>query len=167
MIQVYTGCGKGKTTACLGLALRAAGAGLKVYIAQFLKNQPSGELAALKRIKNIRLERFGRSCFVKGRPTAKDKELAQRGLDKVKRLVGQRLYDVVILDELNAVLKLKLVSLSEVLSIMDNAPSDMELVLSGRDAPQEVIKRADLVSDIRQVKHYFRDGLKARRGIEF
>jgi len=167
MIQVYTGNGKGKTTAALGLALRAAGAGLKVYIGQFIKGKNYSELNALKKIKNIKIEQFGRGCFINGAPQQKDIELAKKGLEKIKRIVFQRIYDVVILDEINVALYSKLLELKEVVSLLRKTPKKVELILTGRDAHPEIFEIADLVSEIKEVKHYFKNGIKARKGIEY
>ena len=166
MIQVYTGYGKGKTTAALGLAIRAAGAGLKVYIGQFIKGKNYSELNALKKIKNIKVEQFGRGCFIKKRLQQKDIELAKEGLEKIKQIIFGKFYDVVILDEINVALYLKLLKLKEVVSLLRRTPRKVELILTGRYAHPQVLKLADLVSQIKEVKHYFKKGLKARRGIE-
>ena len=167
MIQVYTGNGKGKTTASLGLALRAAGAGLKVYIGQFIKGKNYNELKALKKIKNIKVEQFGRGCFIKKTPQQKDIELAKKGLEKIKIIVSQRIYDVVILDEINIVLNLNLLKLEDVISLIKRTPGKTELILTGRYAHQRILNLADLVSEIKEVKHYFKKGIKARKGIEY
>jgi cob(I)alamin adenosyltransferase len=167
MIQVYTGNGKGKTTAALGLALRAAGAGLKVYMAQFLKGNCYSELKALKKFKNIRVEQFGKGCFIKKISTKRDIALAKKGLEKLKKIIFQRIYDVVILDEINIALHLKLLRLEEVAELIKNIPKQIELVLTGRYAHPRILEIADLVSRIKEVKHYFKKGLKARKGIEF
>ena len=167
MIHVYTGKGKGKTTAALGLAVRAAGSGLKVYIGQFIKGRRYGELNALKKFKNIKIEQFGRRCFIKKAPDEEDIRLAREGFQKVKKIIAKRIFDVVILDEINVALHLKLISVKEMLSLIRNSPRKRELVLTGRYAPNEILKKADLVSDIREIRHYYRKGVIARRGIEF
>ena len=167
MIQIYTGNGKGKTTAALGLALRAAGAGLKVYIGQFVKRGNYSELKALKKLKNVRIEQFGRSCLVKKRPGKKDLEAACRGLKKIKAAISKQGCDVVILDEINVALKLKLIRIEDVVELIKEAPEDIELILTGRGAPREILQSADLVSEIKEIKHYFRKGIKARKGIEY
>jgi len=167
MIQVYTGDGKGKTTAALGLALRACGAGLKVYIGQFIKGRTYNELKALKKFRaNLTVEQFGRGCFIKT-PSPVDKELAQRGLKKINQIISERRFDLVILDEINIALELKLFEVQDILELIEKKPEETELVLTGRNAPAEIIDRADLVSEIREIKHYFKKGIKARRGIEF
>jgi len=167
MIQVYTGDGKGKTTAALGLALRASGAGLKVYICQFLKGKSCSELVALKKFKNVKVEQFGTGFFVKGAPCEKDIAQARRGLEAVKIVLASKNCDLLILDEIHAALNIGLVNLEELLALIKSAAKEMEIVLTGRRAPQEIIKLADLVSDIKEVKHYYHKGLKARKGIEF
>lgn len=167
MIQVYTGNGKGKTTAALGLALRAAGAGLKVYLTQFVKSGYYNELNTLRKIKNIKVEQFGRGCFIKKRPRKKDIELAKNGLEKIRQIISKKIYDMVILDEINIVLKLKLLLLKDVICLIEKTPRETELVLTGRDAHPAILKIADLVSEIKEKKHYFKKGVKARKGIEY
>lgn len=167
MIQVYTGNGKGKTTAALGLALRAAGAGLKVYIGQFAKGRNYSELKALKKLKNIKIEQFGSSCFIKKSPQRKDIELAKQGLEKIKKIISKKSYDIIILDEINIALNLRLLELKDVAGLIKKAPKKIELVLTGRYAPLKILKIADLVSEIKELKHYFKKGVKARKGIEF
>ena len=167
MIQIYTGNGKGKTTAALGSALRAAGAGLSVYIAQFAKGRNYSELEALKKIKGIKTEQFGRRCFIKKRPTPEDIALAQKGIKKINRVISQRTYDVVIMDEANIAVKLGLLKLRDILELIRNTPGRMELILTGRYAHPEIIKLADLVSEVKELKHYFKKGISARKGFEF
>lgn len=167
MIQIYTGNGKGKTTAALGLALRAAGAGYKVYIAQFVKGRSYSELLALKKIKNIKIEQFGRGCFIKKPPTRKDIELANKGFSKVKNIISKNKCKMLILDEINIALKFNLLKLDDVSKLIKNVPKNIELILTGRYAPREILALADLVSEIKEKKHYFKKGVKARRGIEF
>jgi cob(I)alamin adenosyltransferase len=167
MIQVYTGNGKGKTTAALGLALRAAGAGKKVYIGQFLKGRHYSELKALKKIKQIKVEQFGRTCFIKQAPAQKDIALAREGLKKIKKILAQKTYDLVILDEINVALNLKILSLKDILVLLKKASPKIELVLTGRYAHPQIIKTADLVSEVKDIKHYYKKGVGARKGIEF
>jgi cob(I)alamin adenosyltransferase len=167
LIQVYTGDGKGKTTAALGLALRAAGAGLKVYICQFLKGRYYCELTALKKLGGIKIEQFGTGCFIRKNPTQKDIELAKVGFKAAQQAILGKRYDVIILDEINIALKLKLLELKDVISLIKNIPPDTELILTGRSAPPEIIKLADLVSFIHDRKHYYKKGVRARKGIEY
>jgi cob(I)alamin adenosyltransferase len=166
-VQVYTGEGKGKTTAALGLALRAAGAGLPVFIAQFMKSGESSELAALARLGDtIRLEQFGTGRFVRGAPGPEDVAAAARGLARVREVMQAGGWRVVILDEANLAASLGLLPIEELLALIDTRPADMELVFTGRAAPPALLARADLVSEIRAVKHYFQRGVAARLGIE-
>jgi len=167
LIQVYTGNGKGKTTAALGLALRAAGAGLKVYICQFIKGKEYCELLALKKFKNIKIEQFGAGCFIRKAPAQKDIALAKKALERIGKIIKDKKYAVIILDEINVALRLKLVKLKDVICILEKTPAKTELILTGRNAHPQILKLADLVSEIKEVKHYFRKGVKARKGIEF
>jgi len=166
LIQVYTGNGKGKTTAALGLALRCAGAGLKVYIAQFAKGKKCSELVALKKFKNIKTEQFGSCRFIR-KATKRDFELAEKGLDKVKLVLKEKKYDLVILDEINVALSLGLLKLENILGMIKKTPARTELILTGRNACTQIIEAADLVSEIKDVKHYFQKNIKARKGIEY
>ncbi len=167
MIQVYTGNGKGKTTAALGQAIRAAGAGLKVLIGQFVKGKNYSELNAFKKIKNIKIEQFGRDCFIKREPNKKDIELAGSGLERVRKIISMGIYDMVILDEINVALKLGLLKIEDIVALIKNAPKKTELILTGRSAHPKILKIADLVSEIKERKHYYKKGIKARRGIEY
>lgn len=167
MIQVYTGNGKGKTTAALGLALRASGAGLKVYLCQFLKGKDYCELRSLRKFKNIKVEQFGTKCFIRHLPSQEDIKLARAGLRAAKKAIRDKSYSLVILDEINNALKFKLIDLEDLLGLIKITPAQIELVLTGRNAHPQIIKAADLVSEIKEKKHYFKKGIRARRGIEF
>jgi len=168
LIQVYTGDGKGKTTAALGLALRAAGWGLRTYIGQFMKGREYGELQAVQALAPlITIEQYGRNAFVHvtgGSP--EDKAAAQQGLRSASSAMLSGDYDIVVLDEINVTLHFKLLTLEDVLSLLDRKPPEVELILTGRRAPQELIDRANLVTEMREVKHPYHDGVEARRGIE-
>jgi cob(I)alamin adenosyltransferase len=167
MIQVYTGNGKGKTTAAIGLAVRACGAGLKVYIAQFIKGKNYSEIKALRKFRpNLTIEQFGRGTFIKV-PGPVDRDLAEKGLKKVKQILSENRFDLIILDEINNALEIKLLEVASVLRMLEKTPKETEMVLTGRNAHPDIIAKADLVSEINEVKHYFKDGVKARRGIEF
>jgi len=166
-VQVYTGNGKGKTTAALGLALRAAGAGLNVFIAQFVKGRDTSELNALKRLSDlITIKQFGRGVFIHDKPSQADVEAAQAGLSKVKTRIASGQYQLVILDEANVATYLKTFSVEDLLSVIDGKPDDVELVITGRNADPRVIERADLVTEMVEVKHYYQKGVEARKGIE-
>ncbi|MCK4598172.1 cob(I)yrinic acid a,c-diamide adenosyltransferase [bacterium] len=168
MVQVYTGDGKGKTTAALGLALRAIGHGFKIYMVQFMKGDPGyGELKAIGNLPNFVVRQFGRPDFVdRKNPAEIDLRLAREGLAHAGRILSGGEYDMVILDEINVALHFKLIDLQDVLALIKNRPAETELVLTGRYAPQEILEAADLVTEMREVKHYFRQGRGSRDGIE-
>ncbi len=166
-VQVYTGDGKGKTTAALGLALRAAGAGLQVYIGQFMKSGAFSEIKALKRLADhIAVEQFGTGRFVHGRPADEEIEAGRRGLQSLDRAVRQGRYDVVIAEEANVAVSCGLFPVDQLLSLMAGKPETVELVITGRNAPEAVVQRADLVTEMKAVKHYYEIGVAAREGIE-
>jgi cob(I)alamin adenosyltransferase len=166
-VHVYTGSGKGKTTAAFGLALRAAGAGLRVFIAQFVKGMEYGELRAVRTLSEwITVKQYGRRCFIRERPDEQDIEMARRGLEEVRQVIASGEYSVVILDEANIATHFSLFSTEELLSIIATKPPGLELVITGRNADPRVVEQADLVTDMREVKHYYRDGVEARDGIE-
>jgi cob(I)alamin adenosyltransferase len=169
MIQVYTGNGKGKTTASLGLALRASGQKKKVMMIQFMKGKVNyGELKSAKLLPGFTIKQFGRPAFVdKKNPAPADIKGAQEALDFAAKTIGSKKYDLIILDELNVALDFKLIPLDEVLLMLAWVPRDLELVITGRNAHPKVIKLADLVSEVREVKHYYQQGVQARKGIEY
>jgi cob(I)alamin adenosyltransferase len=169
LVQVYTGNGKGKTTAAFGLALRAIGRGLKVYIIQFIKGGfDYGELYIVDKLPNLTLKAFGRGKFVTEKPPGKaDVELAEEALALAEEVVKSGEYDIVILDEINVALNLKLIQIEKVLELIKNKPKHVELVLTGRYAPNEIIEAADLVTEMKEVKHPFNKGFQARKGIEY
>jgi len=168
-IQVYTGDGKGKTTAALGLALRAAGYKHKVYIGQFLKGQEYGELLSAKKLSPyITIEQFGRKGFihVTKDPDEEDIKRAKRGLNKCLEAMLSRKYRIIILDEINVAVDLNLITEEKVHEFIDKRPEDVEIILTGRYAPPSFLKRADLVTEMKEKKHYYKKGVKAREGIE-
>lgn len=166
-IHVYTGNGKGKTTAALGLALRAAGAGLNVYIAQFIKHGEYSEIKALNRLSDkITIEQFGRGRFIKGRPSEEDLAAARRGLNQIKKILKAGKHAVVILDEASVAVSLNLFSENELLEIIDRRPDNVEIIITGREAGPRIIEAADLVTEMKEIKHYFKSGVEARVGIE-
>jgi cob(I)alamin adenosyltransferase len=169
MIQVYTGDGKGKTTAALGLALRAAGHGLRVVIVQFMKGWPGyGELQAVDTLPTVTIHPFGRSDWVHPeQPQAEDLARAAEALTFARQIVVSKQADIVILDEINVALDYRLLDREEVLALLDARPNEVELVLTGRNAHPEVIHRADLVTEMRAIKHPYEQGIAARQGIEF
>ena len=166
-VQVYTGDGKGKTTAALGLALRAVGNDFKVFIAQFIKGLEYCEIKALKRLNDsITVKQYGRGCFIQNNPTKEDIAAARNGLCEITEVISSGKYDLVILDEINIALHFKILTLQDVLDLIEIKPGNVELVLTGRRAEKEIIDKADLVTEMREVKHYFTKGVMARKGIE-
>lgn len=166
-IQVYTGDGKGKTTAAIGLAVRAVGAGKSVYIGQFLKGQTYAEISALQQfMPGITIEQFGLRCFVNRTPKADDVQKAAAGLQNVKAVLKSGNYDVVILDEANIALFYELFPLEEFLSALEHKNCSTEVIITGRYAHPKVIEMADLVTGMTEVKHYYKKGIYAREGIE-
>jgi cob(I)alamin adenosyltransferase len=166
-VQVYTGDGKGKTTAAFGLAMRAAGRGLRVLVLQFMKADPAcGEVVSAGRL-GIRVEQVGLDHWVrKGEATPEDLRAAAAGFARARDLIGSGDYDVVVLDELITAVFFELVPVDEVRGLLAGKPTHVELVLTGRRAPDEIIAVADLVTEMRPVKHYFDAGVRAREGIE-
>jgi cob(I)alamin adenosyltransferase len=169
LVQVYTGNGKGKTSAAFGLALRATGRGLKVYIIQFIKGGfDYGELYTVDKLPNLTLKAFGRGEFITAKPPDKeDVRLAEQALQLAKQTVKSGKYDVIILDEVNVALTLKLIDLEEVLKLIQTKPKHVELVLTGRNAPVQVIDASDYVTEMREVKHPYSKGYQSRKGIEY
>lgn len=166
-VQVYTGDGKGKTTAALGLALRASGHGLHTYIGQFMKGQHYGELDALRGHPCITIEQYGDvRCIRREEVTPEHVAQARRGLERARAAMLSGRYDIVVLDEVNVSIWFGLLTVEEVLAFIDQKPTRVELVLTGRRAPQELIERADLVTEMLEVKHYYQQGVMAREGIE-
>ncbi len=169
LIQVYTGDGKGKTTAALGLALRAVGHGLRVLVIQFMKgNINYGELESSKKLSPyLTIKQAGRETFVsRTNPDPIDIRLVQDGFDFAKKALADEAYDILILDEINVAVDYGLVVLSDLLHLLDTKPDGVELVLTGRNASPEVMEKADLVTEMVERKHYYRNGIAAREGVE-
>lgn len=166
-VQVYTGNGKGKTTAAIGLAIRAAGAGLKVFIAQFIKRGDYSEIKSLKRLSDlITVEQFGLGRFVQGTPLQEDVDVARKGLETVKKIMEKGEYNIIILEEANVAVNYGLFSDTNLLDIIEAKPLDLELIITGRNASPLIIDHADLVTEMRPIKHYYEKGVEARVGIE-
>jgi cob(I)alamin adenosyltransferase len=166
-IHIYTGCGKGKTTAAIGLSVRAAGAGKKVLFAQFLKQQRHSEHKALECLSDcISVECFGTGAFVRGIPSESHIEAARKGYQRIQDYFKKGQFDVIVLDELFAARSSGLLSLEDIISLVEKKPEHIELILTGRDAPQELIDKADLVTEMVEIKHYYHSGIPARIGIE-
>ncbi len=166
-VQIYTGEGKGKTTAAIGLALRAAGAGLKVFIGQFMKGGEYSELKSLERFRDlIAVEQYGTVRWVNRQPKKADRKLAIAGLERVQSILRGGEYDVVILDEIIVAFCFTLLPLQALIDLIEMRPDNVEMVMTGRDAPEDLIRVADLVTEMREVKHYHSLGVPSRKGIE-
>ncbi len=166
-VQIYTGDGKGKTTAALGLSLRAAGAGLSVYIAQFMKMGEYSEIKALQRFSDcITIEQYGYNHFIKGKPAPQDIEAAQNGLKNATKKMLSGNYNLIILEEGNTASMCGLLTINDILDVISQKPDSCELVITGRGADPQIIEKADLVTEMKEIKHYYKQGVKARVGIE-
>lgn len=167
-IHIYTGNGKGKTTAAFGQAVRAAGADMKVFIAQFVKGKSYSEIEIIKkRIPEIEIRQYGLNCFIFEKPQQKDIDAARHGLEEVSGIILSDKYNMIILDEITIALYYNLFSTSDILKILKTKPVNTEIIITGRYAPQELIDAADLVTEMKEVKHYYTKGVDARKGIEF
>ena len=168
-IQIYTGNGKGKTTAAIGQAIRAAGNGYRSFIIQFMKEYPYSELIALKSFKEfIEVEQYGGDDFVykKELPTRKEKEKAQKGIKRVEEEFTKDNFDIIVLDEIIVSIYFKLIEVGDVIDLMKKKPTNKELILTGRYCPEELIDLADLVTEMKEVKHYYQKGITSRKGFE-
>ena len=165
-VQVYTGNGKGKTTAAIGLAIRALGAGLRVYFAQFLKSGDYSEKNVLEKLDNLVFRQYGNNGFITRKPSDEDRAMASRGMKEAGEALRSGAYDLVILDEINVARSLGLITGDDLTSLLRERSDMTELVLTGRNAAPELLDAADLVTEMRSVKHYFNSGIPARRGIE-
>ena len=166
-VQIYTGNGKGKTTAAIGLAIRAVGAGLKVYFGQFIKKGNYCEIKILKkRFPEVTIRQFGCGNFIRGKPSPQDIRAAEQGLSKCQKAMLSGHYDIVIADELNAAVSARLLDIEKVLQLIADKPDNVELVITGRQAHRQLVDRADLVTEMKDIKHYFEQGIRARKGIE-
>ncbi|MGB9780559.1 cob(I)yrinic acid a,c-diamide adenosyltransferase [Caldanaerobacter sp.] len=169
LVMIYTGDGKGKTTAALGLALRAIGHGQKVYMIQFMKGSPNyGEIKATKYLPNFEIVQKGRDAFVKkNEPLKEDLELANEGLELAREIISSGEYDLVILDEINVAVDYGLVKEEDILDLIEIKPSWVTLVLTGRYAHDRILEKADMISDVKEVRHHYYNGIEAQEGIEY
>lgn len=169
LVHVYTGSGKGKTTAALGLALRASGHGMKVFVIQFMKgNIDYGELKACRDSPNITIEQFGRPDFVnKESPLPEDFKFAEDALDRAREVLKSGEHQIVILDEINVALDFNLIRLEDVEDLVRIRPEEVELILTGRNAHPQITKMADYVTEMLEIKHPYKEGVVGRKGIEF
>ena len=167
-VQVYTGDGKGKSTAAFGLTLRAVGAGLRVFIGQFLKGpERYSEIKALETFEaQVTIEQFGQGRFVRDEPAVEDIRAARNGLEKVRVAMHSARYDLVIMDEANVAVTYRLFEVDDLMAMINAKPTMVELVMTGRNAHPDLVARADLVTEMKLIKHYYNEGVSAREGIE-
>jgi len=166
-VHVLTGNGKGKTTAAIGLSIRAAGAGMKIFFGQFIKKGEYSEIKALKRFDDlITVEQFGLGRFAHKKPKLEDIKAARRGIERVKEVIASGRYDMVVLDEANVAVKYGLFPVQELLRLIISKPLELELVITGRYASTRIIEMADMVTELQAKKHYYDLGTPARVGIE-
>ncbi len=165
-IQIYTGNGKGKTTAALGLSLRAVCAGKKVFFGQFVKGMDYSELKASQSLNGFEIKQYGRNCFIQNEPEEEDIRMAKDGLTELGQKTKSGDYDIVVMDELNIALFFKLFDVDSVIQIIKEKHEKTEIIITGRYAPEELINIADLVTEMKEVKHYYQKGVQAREGIE-
>ncbi|MDD3976690.1 MAG: cob(I)yrinic acid a,c-diamide adenosyltransferase [Methanomicrobium sp.] len=166
-IQINTGEGKGKTTAALGTCIRTLIAGRQVFFGQFIKGQNSGELKLSEYFNNFHIEQFGDGCFIFKEPDDNDIQLAKKGLLRCSEALSSGKYSLVVMDEINVAIHSGLLETGDVMEVLKNKNEETEVILTGRYAPIELIDAADLVTEMKKVKHYFDNGVKAREGIEF
>ncbi len=168
MLHIYTGNGPGKTTAACGLALRFLGRGKRVVLVQFLKKRPSGEILSLARFENCLVRRFGKKEFLLDRPPdPEDFREAEAGMEETEKILRARSADLLILDEINVALDLELLPPARVIKLIADCPPGIDLVLTGRYCPTEILSRADYAVEVREIRHPFRTGDGPREGIEF
>lgn len=164
--HIYTGNGKGKTTAAFGLAIRALMSGKKVYIGQFVKDMAYNETKIAKDYENLTIEQLGKGCFIDRHPTDEDQKIGKVALDKCYELYKSNVYDLIILDELCIALYFKLFTVQEVIDYFFSGKYNAEIVITGRYCPEELIQRADLVTEMKEIKHYFSQGVSSRDGFD-
>jgi cob(I)alamin adenosyltransferase len=168
MLQIYTGNGKGKTTAALGLMLRAAGAGFRVFFVQMMKNTPTSELESLKLLGDrIVVRRFGTGEFIVETPSKEDYECAGQAFTEIEKAVMSGQFNMVVADEMCTALYYKLIDRDRINSLIQNCPPTTELVFTGRYADDDIVCAADLVTEMREIKHCYQKNVPARKGIEF
>lgn len=168
LIMVFTGDGKGKTTAAVGQAIRALGHGFKVYMIHFMKGRDYGEFLATAKMPNLTVVRAGRDCFVnRDKPDPIDVELARDGFNKAEQAILGGDYDMVVLDEINVAVDYGLITVGELLELLKKKPAEVTVILTGRSASQELVKAADMVSEILAIKHHYEDGADCCKGIEY
>jgi cob(I)alamin adenosyltransferase len=169
LVIVITGNGKGKTTSAFGQALRAIGQGYKVFVVQFMKGRKYGEFKAAKKyLPDLTIRLAGLDSFVmRDNPAVVDINLAQKGLELARKVIKSGKYQMIILDEINVALDFKLVALKDIIELIKSKPASLDLILTGRYVPAQIIKLADTVSEVKEIKHHYAAGIKDRAGIEY
>ena len=165
-IQIYTGNGKGKTTCALGLSLRAICNGYSVFFGQFLKGQDYSELKAVESLQNFTIRQYGTANFVFNNPSEKDIQMEKEGLSDIKREMLTNNYDIIVMDEVNIAIHKNLITVDDVIDILKLRPENTEMILTGRYAHEKLIEIADLVTEMKEIKHYYTQGVMSRAGIE-
>lgn len=165
-VQVYTGDGKGKTSASIGVSLRMLCNGGKVFMGEFMKGQGSSEMKAMEKFPNYTVEQFGLPKFVMGEPSEDDILLAKKGFERMKEVLLSGEYDLVVFDEINSTIFYKMLSPEELIDLLKRKPEKTEVILTGRNANEKIIEFADLVTEMKEIKHYYQKGVLARKGIE-
>ena len=165
-VHVYTGNGKGKTTAAFGLAVRALCAGYKVYIGQFVKSMKYNETKLTDHFKTLCVEQLGSGCYIQRKPDVVDIDMAQKALKHCAEILREGMYELVVLDELTIALHFELIRLEDVLAALANRAPHVEVVITGRYAPEALLDAADLVTEMKEVKHYYQQGVLSRNGID-
>ena len=168
MIHIYTGNGKGKTSAAVGMVMRAYGYGKSIAFLQFMKGQDTGEIRALRTLKGVIVEQFGSPAFVNlDNPSSEDISFAQRGVERVMSFIKKDCPDLLVLDEFNVAVASGLIDQDSAIDIVESFPEDKLLILTGRYAPQYLIHLADLVTEMKEIKHPFQKGIPAKEGIDY
>ncbi|HPW67427.1 MAG TPA: cob(I)yrinic acid a,c-diamide adenosyltransferase [Salinivirgaceae bacterium] len=166
-IHIYTGNGKGKTTAALGLSLRAVGAEKKVFFAQFVKGETYSEVKTIQKfLPDITIKQYGLKCFIYEKPSQADIDTARKGLKEVSEIILSGKYDMIVLDEANIAIYYNLFTDDELINIIKQKPDETEIIITGRYATDKLIESADLVTEMKEIKHYYNQGVQARKGIE-
>lgn len=166
-VHIYTGNGKGKTTAAFGVAVRSLMCDKKIYVGQFIKGMKYSETQLVDYFENIFVEQYGKDCFIKNAPTKADIKLVVDGYDKALKIVSEGKYDLVILDEIFIAYYYKMISLEQLIDLIKVKNHKVELILTGRYCPEELYDYADLVTEMKEIKHYYNQGVLSRKGIDF
>jgi cob(I)alamin adenosyltransferase len=168
LIQIYTGDGKGKTTAAIGQAIRACGHGARVMMIQFMKGREYGELKCARKLDHFEILQFGRDEFVsRTNPDQVDIDLARHGFEKAREVIKNGRHDVLILDEINVAIDFGLLQVEDVVELLKGKPAQMEVILTGRKAPRELMDMANLVTEMRELRHPYQQGIEMRKGIDY